>query len=1249
MVEETTPNEQPDRLAQPVDAEQPPRLPFPVVGIGASAGGLEAVSEFLDAMPSDAGMAFVLVQHLPPDRESQIAEILGRHTAMRVTEVENGIAVEPNHVYVIRPGHVLTIREGHLHLGPQLGTPRAANRPIDDFFRSLAEEQRERAVCVILSGMGSNGTAGAQAIKAVGGLCIAQGPETAQFPSMPRHLIDAGYADCILRPADIPEVLLGYVEHPYARGERESDAGPTVQRDGDHLREVLTLLRTRTHKDFSGYKKPTLLRRVQRRMGLTRIATVGEYARLLRQSATEVTTLADDLLIHVTGFFRDPEAWEALRRHVIAPLVDSRPAGGSVRAWVTACSSGEEAYSLAMLLVEEAERAGKPLGIEVFATDLAERGLAHARAGVYPGGIESDVDPERLRRFFTQDDAVYRVRADLRERVVFAPQNVLQDPPFSRLDIICCRNLLIYLEPDVQRRVLALLHFGLVEGGALFLGGAETTTGLEDLFEPIEKKARIFRRIGPTRHGLTEFVLPRAFPGRGEGEGQFVARPARVAPTRLSIEQLTQRTLLKGHTPAAVTVDREHRVHYFHGDTRAFLQQPPGEPTRDLMLLARESIRGAVRVALHRAATEGQRVTVLDGWAEVEPGRRTQVAVVASPVAPEHAPDEKPSPPEYFVISFEERGDYLVAPAPGDPAQAGTESADELRRLRTELQRTVAELQTSNEELRASNEEVMSINEEFKAANEELETSREEMQSLNEELTAVNAQLRAKVEEHLATNNDLACLLSSTDIAVLFLDSAFRIRRYTPAIRDLMDLIASDVGRPLTALARQFDDPHLDEDAQAVLDRLVPIEREVLAANGRHYLRRILPYRTTDNRIEGVVLAFIDISAKKKAEQALKDSEEQFRRAIEDAPIPIIMQAEDGHVLQISRTWTELTGYALADVPTFEAWLTRAYGPGADAVRAHVQQLFRGDRPTLGVEFGIRTRAGIERYWSFSGSAPGTLRDGRRFIVGMAVDVTERKQLEGDLRRSHDELEMRVRERTADLRLAHERAMQAERLAAVGQALTTVAHEGRNALQRAHACLARLGFRLEGKPEEVDLAGRTRQALDDLQRLFDDIRGYAGPIVLDVQQCNLGDVWREAWSKVLLLYPERDAQLKDESDGESLVCKADPFRVGQVFSNLFTNALDACPDPARVSVTCEEALIGERPAVRLRVRDNGPGFTREQREHAFEAFHTTKAKGTGLGLAIAKRLVEAHDGTISIEESGEAGATVSFVLPRKRQ
>jgi PAS domain S-box-containing protein len=869
-----------ERQSQPIDAEAPPRLPFPVVGIGASAGGIEAIGDFLKTLRPDAGMAYVMIQHLPPDRDSMMVDILSRKTSMPVSEVSDGVAVQPNHVYVIRPGHTLIIENGRLHLGERLSSP-GNNRPVDDFFRSLAEEQRERAIGVILSGMGSNGTAGAQVIKAVGGLCIAQEPESAQYPSMPRHLIDAGYADYILRPGDIADVLLAYADHPYSRGGRETDAARLLAREHQNVREILAVLRTRTRQDFNGYKKPTLLRRIQRRMGLSRLTDVGEYAKFLRQSPTEVTALADDLLIHVTGFFRDALAWETLRERVIVPLIASREPESSIRCWVTACSSGEEAYSLGILLAEEAERIGKRLDIKVFATDMAERSLQNARAGVYPGGIETEISPARLERFFQREDAVYRVRQDLRDIVVFAPQNVLQDPPFSRLDIATCRNLLIYLEPAVQQRVIRLLHFGLREGGTLFLGTSETAlTGTDDMFEQLDKKARIFRRIGPTRHGAVDFPLPHSIPRPNSTGDRSPAEMRSIGP-RASLPQIITRSLLEEHTPAAVAVDRDHRIVFYHGNTEPFLAAPRGEPTRDLLSLARESVRGAIRTALHRAMSENAPVTVQDGWIETQPGQRVRVAVRASPLDTSSAPD-------HFVISFQERGE-LRAQSGGPPSETGDEADEALRRVRDELQSTVEELQTSNEELKASNEEVTSTNEELQSTNEELETSREEMQSLNEELSTVNSQLQSKIEEHQAARNDLSSLLTSTDIAVLFLDTEFRVRRFTPPVRDLLELIPSDIGRPLSDFARKFSDPELLGDASAAIERLITSEQEIPADGNRWYLRRITPYRTSDNRIDGVVVTFVNITRRKESEDSVRRTAERdaFLVVLADALRPL--------------------------------------------------------------------------------------------------------------------------------------------------------------------------------------------------------------------------------------------------------------------------------------------------------------------------------------------------------------------------
>lgn len=887
-----------------VDLASHAHLAFPVVGIGASAGGVEALREFFSATSATSGMAFVVIQHLSPDHESLMAEILARHTPMPVQQIQDGMIIEPNHVYVIRPGRTVTLEDGKLHLGEPVEA-RGHRRPVDDFFRSLALEQQDKAIVVVLSGMGTNGSAGAQAIKAVGGLCIAQEPEEAEFPGMPRSLIHAGYADQVLKSKDIPALLSRFVQQPYLDPESKghAQAARELERHRQHLDDIVAIVRTRTGHDFMPYKVPTILRRIQRRMGLLGLSELAAYAAHLREHKEEAEALANDLMINVTGFFRDPDAWEALRESVVRPMVEARGAHEPIRAWVTACASGEEAYSLAMLIAEELERVQKKIDVKIFATDTAVKSLALARAGVYPGGIESDFDPERLERFFEKDEHTYRIRKELRDQVVFAPQDILRDPPFSRVDLVACRNLLIYLEPEAQRRALTLMHFALREGGYLLLGTAETLGRAEELFEVISKRWRIYRRIGSTQHRFSDLssLSLRVSEGRSPIGTVPPTRIARASPTTE-----IQEALFEQLGPPTAVVDANERIVYFHGDAEPYLMHPSGESTLSLLELVRPPLRPAVRSALRQAGTQKRAITI----EQAVPGEHASVIrVTAAPLRPTAGL-------QHLRVSFEQSAAHANAPTgsaagvpPPQAPHSGNDDAleEEVRRLRRGLQESVEAFEATNEELKASNEEVTSINEELQSTNEELETGKEELQSLNEELVTVNGQLQTKIFELEALTDDLDNLLSSTDIAVVFLDTQLHVRRFTPAIDDLLTLIRGDIGRPLKDLAPKFTGGDLIDDARQVLAKLVPRESEVLSHTARWYLRRTLPYRTENNRIAGVVITFIDITARKHAEQTVAAAQARLQAVLEQMPAAILMiEAPTGTLALGNRQAAEL-------------------------------------------------------------------------------------------------------------------------------------------------------------------------------------------------------------------------------------------------------------------------------------------------------------------------------------------------------
>ncbi len=842
---------------------------FPVVGIGASAGGLNVLAQLFEAIPDQPGMAFIVIQHLDPNKASHTAELLSRHTVMKVAQVEDEPRIVPNCVYVIPPNTYLRIANGLLHLSAPEHR-QGGRMSIDFFFRSLAEDAGPRAVAVILSGTGTDGALGIKAVKAEGGLVVVQEPYSAEHSGMPESAIETGVVDYILPVHKIPEALIRYAQHAYTGAKQE--APEPVEKSCSELNQILALLRSRSKHDFCCYKEGTLLRRTRRRMCLRHIEELPEYLRYLRAYPGEADALVKDLLISVTDFFRDARAWRTLAEQVIGPLVEAKEAGAPLRVWVPGCATGEEAYSVAMLLLEQLQRTGKNCPLQIFASDIDSNALAYARRGLYPNAIVADVSAERLRRFFTEvkGNHHYQVSKPLRESIIFAEQNLIAQPPFSRLDLICCRNLLIYLRLGVQQKLITLFHFVLVDGGYLFLGNSETLGRHEALFQPVSQKWRIFRRIGSSRREPVEFpiatVQPHCESGLSVASGQ---------PRQIHLAYLAQRQLLEWLAPRAVLVDRNWQILYFYGDTDAFLSHTPGAATQDLLAKARPGLRTKLRGVVQKVLSEGGTVAV-----EARMKRNGRFCTVRITVRPMAGPDNQQ---KLALVLFEETSECGVSSLPGgaDTQRAGKalarneateiETAAIMRHLEDELAATKKDLQTTIEQLETSDEE-------YEAAHEEMASINEALQSANEELSNLNNQLAVKVDELESKSNDLNNLLVSTDLATLCLDRSLAIKWFTPATTRLMKLVPSDIGRALADCFHKCGSEDLFEDARRVLGSLVPIETEIGAVDAKHYLRRITPYRTIEESIDGVVVTFVDITRCKRVEEALHRSEEKLRR-----------------------------------------------------------------------------------------------------------------------------------------------------------------------------------------------------------------------------------------------------------------------------------------------------------------------------------------------------------------------------------
>ncbi|MCY7314387.1 MAG: PAS domain-containing protein [Rubrivivax sp.] len=1236
----------PPDIADPASAQPTEPIPdvmskvrFPVVGLGASAGGLQALTRFFEHMPADNGMAFVVVLHLSPTHESHVAAILQRVTRMPVQQVTQQLQIEPEHVYVIPPRHSFGMRDNRLLLVEEERTA-GRNVAIDTFFRVLAGVHGAQAISVVLSGTGSDGAVGLARIKEEGGVTFAQAPADAEQQGMPLAAIATGMVDFVLPVADMPAKLVllaanaSLITLPRdiapAVGARPPGSAEEESQHEAALIEIMALLRSRTRHDFRHYKRPTVLRRLERRMQVTATPTLAAYCDYLRSHAEETTALLQDMLISVTHFFRDLAAWDVLEHNVLPGLFKRLGNDRGLRAWVVGCATGEEAYSLAMLLHEAGQQFPDAPAFQVFATDIDERALDVGRSGLYPSAIGTDVAPARLRSFLAPHHNHQRVSMRLRERVLFAHHNVLSDPPFSRVDLILCRNLFIYLNGTAQDAVLDTFRFALTAGGALFLGSSETADSGDGPFVAIDKKHRLYR-LRSSAHGRPPELKSSLRP-------EPAAAPSAPRPPSDTERHERAREAL---APPSVLVDASQRILHLAPDMSRFLQAPEGVPSQQLQENVQPALRSAVRTAIFQALPahgSAPRLTTAEGVLAEQ-----RVRVTARPL--QEAGEEA----LLLLVSFEELG---PAPTGGGPAPDkladGSPNAlhAEYRRLQLQLQQVVEQADASSEELTSSNEELQALNEELRSATEELETSREELQSTNEELTTVNSELAARVDDTSRVNDDLQNLINSSDIATVFVDRGMNIKRYTPPARELFNLIPHDVGRSLLHITHRLQYPGLLVDAQTAFETLHLVEREVQGEDGRTFVVRVLPYRTAEDVIDGAIMSFVDITALRRAQRETTAGAEQLSLAVETTrDFAVVTTDEDGRITAWNRGaerlfgWTpaETVGQPLAMIFTEEDRIAGV--PATELARAREE-----------------SRSDDERWHSrkdgnvFFCSSVVTKLEGGRGFAKIARDLT------GSQEWTQARESLLTREQ-AGRREAEATVQTKEMLLAV------LSHELKHPLNLIHLnaeLLTRMP-EVRNVPAATRAAGIIQRTVAGQAKIIDDLldlsRARTGKLKLDRSPVD----WCELLRRIVdASRPQAEAaglRLFYEPTREPLLSLFDPVRADQVVWNLLSNALKFTPRGGSVRVS----LADDGDNVRLSISDTGCGMAADYLPHVFDMFSQEPAdqrrrdddradvgnSGMGIGLALVQELMQAHGGRVQARSDGPGrGSEFTVWAPR---
>ncbi len=955
------------------------KIKFPIVGIGASAGGLEAYEVFFKKMKKNSGMAFILVSHLDPTHVSILPELISKQTKMKVIQIEDGQKIEPDHVYVIPPNKNLSILNHGLFL-MELSMPRGLNLPIDNFFRSLAQDQGSNAICIILSGAGTDGTLGLKEIKGNLGMVMVQDDKSAKYDGMPRSAIATGLADYILPVKDMPKKLMEYVQHTTIEDK------PVLDNDSFQpaLNKIFILLRSQTNHDFSQYKKNTICRRIERRMHIQQVEDVNDYVAYLARTEREVNALFKDLLIGVTSFFRDEDAFENLKKNHLMKALKAQPDDSRFRIWVPGCSTGEEAYSIAILIYECMEQIGKQFDVQIFGTDIDEDAINIARAGIYPLSIAGDLSQDRLKRFFTKDDNTYKIKKTIREMLVFAPQNVIKDPPFTKLDLLSCRNLLIYLGTNLQKKIFPIFHYSLKDDGVLFLGSSESIGQTTDLFKVEDKKWKIFKK-----HGKTNIAHPALeIPHHPQNDDEVIEKSVKTdeRPAEIDNLRLVETILEQSDTPPCAIIDGKNNIVYIHGRTGKYLEPAAGKANFNILEMARPGLKAAL-AAIIRKAVNSKHEFVQKGVEVQENGGFSLVDVIVRPL------QEWGAMRSFVMVAFKDATKKKYKKKTNEKVRkdkALEKVEQELQYTKENLQTTIEELETSNEELKSTNEELQSTNEELQSTNEELETSKEELQSLNEESATVNAELQSRIDELSKTTDDMKNLLDSTQIATVFLDIDLCVRRFTPMATELIPLSNTDIGRPISHFATQLKEVKIADYAQKVLDDLAIRENNVKTQNNRTFKIRVLPYRTIQNVIDGVVITFEDISNREIIEKELEERRVLLEAILQCTENGIMSCDSNGDLSYFNDVSKKFHGVPLEYIPS-EQWseyfnLFDSDGKTQIKKEDHPLEKLLSDQKVQKQKYVIKSQDAPARIISVTGQK---LIDDNKNKLGAVVSITD--------------------------------------------------------------------------------------------------------------------------------------------------------------------------------------------------------------------------------------------------------------------